>query len=108
VLGVTELDLFIPILTFVFGEAEVSGGSAVVSYHRLHQEFYGFPVDERLLVERTVKEAIHEIGHVLGLPHCDDYTCVMAASHSVEYLDLKGRELCAHCRRDVRTMNDER
>jgi archaemetzincin len=96
-LGVTAQDLYIPILTFVFGEALLGGTCAVVSYHRLTQEFYGLPCDQRMLEERLVKEAIHEIGHTAGLTHCEDYGCVMAASHSVEWLDLKGEAICREC-----------
>ncbi len=97
-LGVAAVDLFIPILTFVFGEAQLNGSCAVVSYHRLHQEFYGLPADPDLLRERLAKEAVHEMGHTFGLTHCEDYDCVMAASHAVEWLDDKGTSLCAHCR----------
>jgi archaemetzincin len=100
-LGVAAVDLFIPILTFVFGEAQLGGSCAVVSYHRLHQSFYGLPPDESLLKERLAKEAIHEIGHTFGLSHCEDYECVMAASHSVEWLDVKGGRLCFECRSKV-------
>jgi len=98
-LAVTDLDLYVPILTFVFGEAQLGGTCAVVSSHRLSQEFYGLPPDPGLLSERLVKEAVHEVGHTLGLTHCEDYECVMAASHAVEWLDLKGTALCAECRR---------
>jgi archaemetzincin len=98
VLGVTSVDLYIPILTFVFGEAHLEGHCAVVSFHRLRQEFYGLPGDSALLEERLVKEAIHEVGHTLGLHHCEDYECVMASSHAVEWLDMKYREICDHCR----------
>jgi predicted Zn-dependent protease len=97
IVGVTDVDLYIPILSFVFGEAQLGGHTAVVSYHRLHQQFYGLPRDDSLLRERLVKEAIHEAGHTLGLTHCDDYDCVMAASHAVEWLDLKGARFCAAC-----------
>jgi len=93
-LGVTDVDLFIPILTFVFGEAQVGGSAAIVSYHRLQQEFYGLPGDETLLIDRTIKEAIHEVGHIQGLTHCDDYACVMSSSHSVEAIDLKCAAFC--------------
>ncbi len=96
-LGVTDSDLYIPILTFVFGEAQVGGPCAVVSSHRLLQEFYGLQADRNLLRERLLKEAVHEIGHTLQLTHCDDYRCVMAASHAVEWIDLKDSALCPHC-----------
>jgi len=101
VVGVTALDLYIPILTFVFGEAQLGGTCAVVSSHRLTQEFYGLPADRALLRERLAKVAIHEAGHTSGLTHCDDYDCVMAASHSVEWLDLKGAAMCCECRKSV-------
>ena len=98
VLGVTEADLYIPILTFVFGEAQMGGRCAVVSTHRLHQELYGLPADDGLLQERLLKEAVHELGHTLGLAHCQDYGCVMAPSHGVEWIDIKGSGFCAECR----------
>jgi archaemetzincin len=97
VLGVTAVDLYIPILTFVFGEAQMGGPCAVVSVHRLRQEFYGLPEDRDLLRERLLKEAVHEIGHTLDLTHCDDYRCAMAASHAVEWIDLKDGTLCPNC-----------
>jgi len=98
VLGITTADLYIPILTFVFGEAQLEGRCAVVSTHRLRQEFYGLPPDPALLSRRLLKEAVHELGHTLGLIHCDDYRCAMASSHSVEAIDLKGASLCEVCR----------
>jgi archaemetzincin len=99
VLGVTAVDLYIPILTFVFGEAQMGGPCAVVSTYRLRQEFYGCPADSSLLQERLLKESVHEIGHTLHLTHCDDYGCAMAPSHAVEWIDLKGSLLCAGCQR---------
>jgi archaemetzincin len=97
VLGVAAVDLYIPILTFVFGEAQMSGPCAVVSAHRLRQEFYGLPPDKEVLRQRLLKEAVHEIGHTLDLVHCDDYRCAMAPSHAVEWIDLKESTLCAGC-----------
>jgi len=101
VLGVTELDLFVPVLTFVFGEAQLEGPCALVSYHRLREEFYGLPAQESLLEERLVKEAVHELGHTYGLRHCLNWECVMASSHAVEVLDVKSAEFCGGCRRVV-------
>ena len=96
-LGVTAVDLYIPILTFVFGEAQIGGPCAVVSSYRLRQEFYGLPADADLLRGRLLKEAVHEIGHTLELTHCHDYRCAMAASHAVEWIDIKEAWLCPPC-----------
>lgn len=96
-LGIAAVDLYIPILTFVFGEAALGGDAAIVSYHRLRQEFYGLPPDSDLLRERLIKEALHETGHTLGLTHCEDYECVMAPSHAIEWLDLKSSAFCEAC-----------
>ena len=67
VLGIATVDLFIPILTFVFGEAQMGGPCAVLSAHRLRQEFYGLPSDHELFRQRVIKEAVHEVGHTLNL-----------------------------------------
>ena len=100
-LAVTSLDLYVPVLTFVFGEAQLRGSCAVVSLHRLREEFYGLPAREDLMRERLVKEAVHELGHTFGLLHCDDWRCVMTSSHGVERLDVKGAEFCLLCGRVV-------
>jgi archaemetzincin len=97
ILGVTDLDLYIPILTFVFGEAQLRAAAALVSTHRLRPEFYGMPQDPELLQERLLKEALHELGHTFGLRHCLDYLCVMSSSHSAERIDLKQAEFCPAC-----------
>lgn len=96
-LGVTALDLYIPILTFVFGEAQLGGACALVSSHRMSEAFYGLPEDPWLAENRLGKCAIHEIGHTYGLVHCDDQECVMAAAHAVEWIDLKTDRLCDTC-----------
>src|SRR5262249_27245658 len=97
VLGITSVDLYIPILTFVFGEAQMGGPCGLVSTSRLRQEFYGLPPDREVLRDRLLKEAIHELGHTLELTHCDDYQCAMAPSHAVEWIDLKDGVLCGTC-----------
>ena len=97
-LGVTDVDLFMPPLSFVFGEAQFNNPAAVISIHRLQQQFYGLPEDEALLYDRCEKEAIHELGHCFGLIHCRDYRCVMYLSYSVEDIDLKSNSFCEKCR----------
>lgn len=98
VLGVTDVDLFIPVLTFVFGEAQLGGTVALVSTHRLDPVRYGLPADPALLQERLLKEAVHELGHTWNLRHCDDAACVMASSSVVEAIDLKSARYCRVCR----------
>ena len=98
ILGVTPVDLFVPVLTFVYGEAQVGGRCAVVSSFRLREECYGLPRDGELTMERLLKEAVHELGHTFGLRHCDDWTCVMHSTHTVERLDLKTAVFCERCR----------
>jgi archaemetzincin len=105
-LGITEADLYIPILTFVFGEAQLGGQCALVSAHRLRQEFYGLPPDRDLLLDRLLKESVHELGHTVELTHCDDYRCVMAPSHAVEWIDLKQSTFCSDC--EARVLNSRR
>ena len=97
IVGVTAEDLFIPVLTFVFGQSQLDGPAAIVSTYRLHNEFYGLPADEELLRARTVKEVLHELGHAFGLVHCRDQLCVMRASTYVEEVDLKDSSFCAAC-----------
>jgi archaemetzincin len=97
VLGVAAADLFNPVLTFVFGEAEMPGRAAVFSIYRLREEFYGLPARPDLLLERAAKETLHELGHTFGLPHCADHACVMSSSHSVEAVDRRGDSLCRAC-----------
>ncbi len=102
ILGVANVDLFIAVLTFVFGEAQLDDRAAVVSAYRLDNQLYGLPADQRLLFERLSKEAIHELGHTFGLLHCTDDQCVMASSTYVEEIDLKGDEFCDDCRANLR------
>jgi len=102
VLGVTTVDLCTPVLTYVFGEAQLDGRAAVVSIHRLRAEAYGLPADDALLLDRLDKEATHELGHTFGLVHCLDPTCVMHASTYAEEIDFKGAEFCMQCLAVVR------
>ena len=97
VLGVTDVDLFIPVLTFVFGEAQLDGPAALVSTHRLRNQFYGMPKDGALLQARLEKEAVHELAHTFGLVHCPDQACVLNSSTYVENIDLKEKNFCTNC-----------
>jgi len=97
ILGIVSVDLFIPVLTFVFGQAQLDGPGAVVSTYRLRSEFYGLPTDEGVLVERAIKECVHELGHAFGLVHCGGYNCVMHASTAVDEVDLKLPVFCDRC-----------
>jgi len=102
-LAVADVDLYIPILKYVFGEAQMGGPCAVVSTFRLRQEFYGLNRDDGLLRQRLLKESVHELGHTLDLHHCQDYRCVMASSHSVEWIDLREHTMCEACNAVVET-----
>lgn len=105
VLGVTDRDLFIPILTYVFGEAQLGGRAAVVSLARLVEDVE--LIGPQLLVERLAKEAVHEMGHAYGLVHCDTEGCVMSRSPAVRDVDAKSAELCAECRARLDQTNGE-
>ena len=107
-LAVADVDLYIPILKYVFGEAQLGGPCALVSAYRLRQEFYGLDRDEGLLGERLLKEAVHELGHTLNLHHCEDYTCAMASAHAVEWVDLRGSTFCDSCRSQLESKNPSR
>jgi archaemetzincin len=99
VLGVIEKDLCIPILTFVYGEAQLNGIGALVSLARLRQEFYGAGPDEDIFRDRLHKEALHELGHTFGLIHCSLIDCLMYLSNTILDVDRKGRTFCRHCQR---------
>src|ERR1035438_8205453 len=96
-LAVTDRDLFVPVLTFVFGQAQLGGRAAVVSLARLRQEFYGLALNHEVFVERAAKEALHETGHMFGLVHCADRSCAMSLATNVRHIDTKQAAFCAQC-----------
>jgi archaemetzincin len=97
VLAVTSVDLFIPMLSFVYGQAQLDGRVALLSLARLRQEFYGLPADWPLLLSRAAKEALHELGHSFGLAHCPTSSCAMSLSTHILQVDGKNSEYCPGC-----------
>jgi|SRR5271157_343420 len=97
ILGIVDVDLFVPRLNFVFGEAVCSGNVAVISLWRLRPEFYGKTSNDQILVERGIKEAAHELGHTMGLKHCNNPFCVMHFSNSIFDTDRKQTLFCNKC-----------
>jgi archaemetzincin len=105
ILGVTNGDLFVPVLTYVFGEAQLEGKAAVVSAHRLRDEFYGLRPDENIFRARLLKESVHELGHTFGLIHCSNYLCVMHSSTGVEEIDMKTENFCESCKEKLHSVS---
>jgi archaemetzincin len=96
VLGVTRVDLFIPILTHVYGEAQLGGKACIVSTHRLNE---GFPnILNETYNHRVAKESIHELGHTFDLRHCRERNCIMHYSRTVQDVDRKSDQLCRYCK----------
>lgn len=100
-IGLFNVDLYIPIFTYIFGQAYLGGRSGIASIFRLSNERYGMRADDALLLERAGKEIIHELGHMLGLIHCHDSDCVMHSGSYVEDIDQKSAGLCGECRRKL-------
>jgi len=104
VLGIVDVDLYAPRLNFVFGQASVRGREAVIALPRLRQSFYGLPDEEDLFLARTIKEAVHELGHTYGLGHCPDARCVMHFSNSLHDTDFKSPHFCVVCQTLIRSL----
>jgi archaemetzincin len=103
VLGVAGVDLFIPVLTYVFGEAQLNGRAAIVSTFRLDHQIYGLPPNRNEFFERLCKESIHELGHTYNLVHCHHHPCVMMSSTYVDGIDLKSDRFCDECEAALRS-----
>jgi archaemetzincin len=99
--GLFRVDLFIPILTYIFGQAALNGSTGIASLYRLRNEQYGMQKDDNLLFDRFKKVIIHELGHTFGLIHCHVPTCVMRSSTYVEDIDQKSHHLCSKCRSTI-------
>jgi archaemetzincin len=101
VLLVVHQDLFRNGNSFVFGLARESVGAGVVSTARLGNEYYGRAGSDEDYMDRIAKEGAHEIGHLIGLPHCDDRECVMFRPDTLDELDRKKKMLCPSCRKQL-------
>jgi archaemetzincin len=97
IVAITNVDLFIPILTHVYGEAQLAGKACIVSTFRLHE---GLSITniEKEFENRIVKEVLHELGHTFNLRHCNDKTCIMHYCRSIKDVDRKSDQLCRYCK----------
>jgi archaemetzincin len=100
-MGLFRVDLFNPILTYIFGQAALNGNIGIASLYRLRNEQYGMKKDDELLLQRFQKVIIHELGHMFGLVHCHFPPCVMRSSTYVEDIDQKSAHLCSKCRQET-------
>lgn len=102
VLGIIPFDLYDDNLNFIFGIASPITKTAIISTYRLHNSFYGLEEDFNIYIDRVTKEAVHEIGHTLGLSHCPNPKCVMHFSNSIHDTDKKSYYFCENCYQKVK------
>jgi len=96
IMAVTDVDLFIPILTYVYGEAQLGGKTCIISTFRLNEKTSLKHTDGDIR-GRVVKEAVHELGHTFKLRHCPDPACIMHYCRILDEVDRKSDQLCRHC-----------
>lgn len=102
VLAITDSDIFVESMNFAYGQAQMNGSSGVLSTFRLRPEFYRKRPDNSILIERATKEAVHEVGHMLGLKHCLNEKCVMNFSPTIFNFDKKSKYFCDECKVKLR------
>ncbi len=107
IVGVTDLDLFIPVLSYIFGQAYLGGSVALISGHRLENARYGLANDPKLFSARLIKCIIHELGHAFGLKHCLMPGCVMVSTTYVEEMDQKSDVFCRKCQAELNQLQDK-
>ncbi len=104
-IGITSVDLYLPVFSHVFGSAQLGGHVGVASTRRLCVDLIGDPAWDDRTRERLAKEVLHELGHTLGLIHCHFSWCVMAASRLPEEIDLKDLRFCDACSESLGSAN---
>jgi len=90
-------DLFAAGLESALGVSTLGGCCGVLALAPLHAA-PGGDDSGSVFFRRVLTEAVHEIGHMAGLGHCDDSACVMHFSRTVEETDRKGADFCPACR----------
>ncbi len=101
--AITSRDIYVKGMNFVFGLAQLRGKACVASICRLNPAFWGEKGNEKLFRERVLKEVLHELYHVIGLEHCNNY-CVMRFSNSIWEVDAKPLRLCSTCKRKLKSL----
>jgi archaemetzincin len=92
IVGILDVDLFLPDAPYVIGDSDRDAGAAIFSLARLA---HAQPEKVR---RRAQVETLHGAGHLLGLSHCSDFRCAMFFSRDAADADRKGAGLCASCR----------
>lgn len=108
-LGITNVDLYTERLNFIFGQAEFGRGARAcfISLKRLHSDFYIVynkvvnPSVSQIFLDRALKESLHEIGHTLGLRHCNN-NCIMQFSNCLDDTDHKPARFCDKCANKIK------
>lgn len=97
ILFITDHDLYSPVFSKFYGEAQLNGKTGILSLFHLKEENRNKIKNKQILLSRVEKEAIHEVGHLFGLIHCSDVNCVMHLSSSINDIDVKSSSFCNHC-----------